>query len=120
MSTSQPAAHPSSRGEESAARNVEELRLEVRRLHQELARLEKSRRPRRGDAGPAPPLPWRARWMPRFLDVLRATGNVSAAIRAVPRSRRMVYEYRKRCAEFAAAWQDALARHEAAKLADQP
>jgi len=55
--------------------------------------------------------------MPRFLEVLRETGNVSAAIRAVPRSRKMVYEYRKRCVEFAAAWEEALEQHKAAKRA---
>ncbi len=63
---------------------------------------------------PEPPLPWQP-WMPRFLAVLVETGNVSEAIRNVPRSRKMVYEYRRRCPRFRGEWDTALEAHEKEK-----
>lgn len=59
---------------------------------------------------PEPPLPWQP-WMPRFLEVLGETGNVSEAIRNVSMSRKMIYEYRDRCQRFHAEWAAALEPH---------
>lgn len=118
MTTPEPAA--SYRSSRVSPQDLEKLQHEVRRLHEKVVRLERAGRRCRG-ARSTGPLPWRARWMPRFIGVLRETGNVSAAIRAVPRSRKMVYEYRKRCVEFAAAWEEAIEKHKAAKpAADGP
>lgn len=109
LTTQQAASYRPSRGGSppELPLDVDKLRREVEELHEKVARLERTQRARQG-AKPARPLPWRARWMPRFLKVLRQTGNVSEAIRAVPRSRKTVYEYRQRCARFAAAWEEAL------------
>lgn len=43
----------------------------------------------------------------RFLQVLAATGNVSAAARAVGRSRATLYGLRQKSADFAARWEHA-------------
>lgn len=88
----------------------------VPELAQLAARLERVERHIAGQKGsrpeskPSTPLPWR-RWMPKFVGVLRRSGNVSEAIRSSPRSRKMVYEYRERCEAFALAWDEALEEH---------
>ncbi len=53
----------------------------------------------------------------RFLETLRATGNVSAAARAVGLARSSAYRLRRRDAAFAAAWDDA--EQEAVDLLEQ-
>lgn len=86
---------------------------ELAHLTARLERMERllASRPEKGRGGkPSAPLPWR-RWMPKFIEVLRRTGNVSEAIRSSPRSRKMVYEYRERCEAFARAWDAALEEH---------
>jgi hypothetical protein len=53
------------------------------------------------------------RWTPEtratFLDILYRTGNAQRAARAVDKSRQAAYALRSRDADFAAAWDDALA-----------
>lgn len=58
-----------------------------------------------GEADPSQlPLPW----MPKFLAVLRRTGNVSTAAKRVKISRQNAYEHRNRHAIFGALWDDAI------------
>lgn len=58
-----------------------------------------------GEADPSQlPLPW----MPKFLAVLRRTGNVSTAAKRVKISRQNAYEHRNRHAVFGALWDDAV------------
>lgn len=47
-------------------------------------------------------------WKATFLDVLRASPNVSAAARAAGVARQSAYEAREADPEFAAAWEDAI------------
>ncbi len=51
---------------------------------------------------------WTARRRAKFLDVLASTANVTAATKAVGKSKSTVYELRKRDAEFARAWDAAI------------
>lgn len=50
---------------------------------------------------------WTRQARQAFLDLLRRTGNVSGAARAVGLSRSRAYQLRQRDREFAAAWDDA-------------
>lgn len=83
--------------------------LDVAALARRVAALEKAVAGQRRRPKLETPLPWRKEWMPRFLGVLRRTGNVSAAIRSrgVP-ARATVYEHFRRCERFRAAWSAAL------------
>lgn len=47
-------------------------------------------------------------WEGKFLETLRATGNVSASARAVGLDRTAVYQHRARHRDFAKSWQDAV------------
>ncbi len=49
-----------------------------------------------------------AEWWRPFLTALSATGNVSAACRAVGVGRRLVYKHRERFPRFASRWDDAV------------
>ena len=47
-------------------------------------------------------------WRPAFIELLRATGNVTLAAQHVGRSRNQVHDVRQRSKRFAAQWDDAL------------
>ena len=47
-------------------------------------------------------------WKPAFIEVLRATGNVTLAVQHVGQSRNQVHDVRQRSKRFAAQWDDAL------------
>ena len=49
-----------------------------------------------------------AHWRALFLDMLRKTGNLSAAARHAGRARAQLYRLRKQDTAFAALWDDAL------------
>jgi hypothetical protein len=55
-----------------------------------------------------PSAPKYAEWRPAFLAALRNSGNVRAACQAAKVSRKTVYQWRERSAEFKAQWDDAL------------
>jgi hypothetical protein len=48
------------------------------------------------------------RWVPKFLEALAASPNVTEACRLAGVKRRTAYALKERNAEFAAAWEDAL------------
>ena len=53
-------------------------------------------------------MPPKRDWKPAFLEVLRATGNVTLAVQHVGQSRNQVHGVRQRSKRFAAQWDDAL------------
>ena len=53
-------------------------------------------------------MPPKRDWKPAFLEVLRATGNVTRAVQHVGQSRNQVHDVRQRSKRFAAQWDDAL------------
>ncbi len=92
---------------------LEEMAASLAEMQAKLEELERQRDEgkRRRKANPnwlksGSELPWK-KWMPRFLEVLGATGNISAARRAIRehvKSSSTPYAYKNRCEAFHDAW----------------